>query len=420
MNVEGDILINGSPMEKKHRRLIGYVRQSDVHFNNLSCREVLTFSAHIRLPASFSNEKRAEKVNKIIGQLGLQKCADTIVGGNLIRGISGGEKKRLSVGVELVTSPTLLFLDEPTSGLDSHMAYNLFEHLTVLKNESNCTLVTTIHQPSSKLFADFDLLLLLSEGRIFYFGPVSGAVDYFASHCRLRCPVYSNPAEYFLDIASIRLHPNMELGYPKEDENGAPLPPITWDKMVEIYEQVRQNQNLESIEAARIRCLAEQKTLQAAIGETISRKGSRFSKSFSKFSINNSANGSTTTTADSTANGSGNEVAVNIESADGIEMTSSSSTTQELDETKAALADLDAHGQTYARSVFSQFQILARRSFVSFLRDKRYFRARIIQVIVMALLIGVIFLRLPYNQAAISARAGAVFFLMIQIGISKC
>ncbi|KJE95369.1 ABC transporter [Capsaspora owczarzaki ATCC 30864] len=424
MRVEGDILINGSPMEKRHRRVIGYVRQSDVHFNNLTCREILSFSANIRLPTELSVADRHQRVEAIIDELGLRKCADTIVGGNLIRGISGGEKKRLSVGVELITSPSLLFLDEPTSGLDSHMAYTLFEHLDELKKSSKRTVVTTIHQPSSKLFSTFDLLLLLSEGRVFYFGPVADAITYFSKTCRLQCPVYSNPAEYFLDVASIRLHPHMsqELGYPTTDENGQPLPTLNWDLLVSLYEKTRQDYTLKSIEEARVRCLAEQQVIQAemeARGLTV-RKRSRFGFA------NSRANSSATVAvqqvemedlqAEAMEKGNGHANGkTNGHAGAAAAAAAQQNALAEL--APEVLANLTSN-ETYAQPTWYQFQVLARRSFMSFIRDKRYFRARIMQVIIMSVLIGIIFLRLPYSQAGVSARSGGIFFLMMQAGIS--
>lgn len=143
-----------------------------------------------------------QKVELIIKELGLTKCADTQVGTDMIKGISGGEKKRLSVGVELITDPNIIFLDEPTSGLDSHMALSLFEKLSELKTEIGRPIVSTIHQPSTKLFNSFDLLLLLSEGNTVYFGPAKDAVDYF-NNIGLHCPLYSNPCEFFLDVCSL-------------------------------------------------------------------------------------------------------------------------------------------------------------------------------------------------------------------------
>lgn len=114
-----------------------------------------------------SKEEKKQRVESLIKELGLQKCADTKVGNTFIRGLSGGERKRTSIGVELITNPSLLFLDEPTTGLDSTTALNVLE---VLKNLAlhGRNVVSTIHQPSSEIFNQFDNLLLMVRGNIIY------------------------------------------------------------------------------------------------------------------------------------------------------------------------------------------------------------------------------------------------------------
>ena len=120
-------------------------------------RECIRFSAKLRSPRSTTEEELDALVEKILRDLGLEKCADTMVGGALIKGISGGEKRRTSVGVELVVKPALVFLDEPTSGLDSFAAENLVRVLQgVVKAES--TVLCTIHQPSSTVYGLFNHL----------------------------------------------------------------------------------------------------------------------------------------------------------------------------------------------------------------------------------------------------------------------
>lgn len=123
------------------------------------------FTARLRL--KLSAKERKERVENLIKDLGLTKCADTRVGNQLIRGLSGGERKRASIGVELITNPSLIFLDEPTTGLDSTTALNVLELLKALADNGR-NVVSTIHQPSSEIFNQFDNLMLMVRGNIIY------------------------------------------------------------------------------------------------------------------------------------------------------------------------------------------------------------------------------------------------------------
>ena len=172
--------------------------QDDKLFETMTPRELLTFSANLRLSQETKPEDKKRAVSWVIERLGLGGCADTRVGGTLARGISGGERKRTSIGYELITNPSLLFLDEPTSGLDSYNALILIECLRDLAHEGH-TVLCTIHQPSSDIFALFDKLLLLAKGKMVYHGDASKSIDYFSS-LGYPCPTYSNPSDYFMKI----------------------------------------------------------------------------------------------------------------------------------------------------------------------------------------------------------------------------
>ena len=135
----------------------------------------------------------------MLNELGLAHVATTKIGNNLIRGLSGGERKRTSIGVELITNPSMVFLDEPTTGLDSKTAENVISLLVKLAQNGGRTVVSTIHQPSSQIFGLFDELLLLVRGNIIYQGKSNMAVNYFAS-IGYECPKLTNPSDYFMKI----------------------------------------------------------------------------------------------------------------------------------------------------------------------------------------------------------------------------
>lgn len=157
--------------------------------------------------ATIAKEERAALVEEVIRSLGLGKCADTIVGDAKTRGLSGGEKKRLSIACELIARPQLVMLDEPTSGLDAFAAQQVMQALKDLAAEGH-TVVASIHQPRSSIYAMFDDLCLLSEGRLLYFGPADAALDHFKALGH-ECPEHFNPAEFFADLVAID-HTNPE------------------------------------------------------------------------------------------------------------------------------------------------------------------------------------------------------------------
>lgn len=153
-----------------------YVTQEDLLLGTLSVRETITYSALLRLPNTLSKEEIDGIVEATIMEMGLQDCADGLVGNWHLRGLSGGEKKRLSIALEILTKPRLLFLDEPTSGLDSASAFFVIQTLRNIALDGR-TVISSIHQPSSEVFALFDDLFLLSGGQTAYFGLAKMAVE---------------------------------------------------------------------------------------------------------------------------------------------------------------------------------------------------------------------------------------------------
>jgi ABC-type multidrug transport system ATPase subunit len=132
------------------------------------------------------------------------------VGGQQVKGISGGEKKRTSIAYELISDPQVLMLDEPTSGLDSLTSFVIVRYLSELARTRNKTIVMTIHQPNSEIFALFDKLILMVEGRLIYQGPAESATAYFSKEFGLTCPEFHNPADYFMSIMHQEVKENVE------------------------------------------------------------------------------------------------------------------------------------------------------------------------------------------------------------------
>eukprot|EP00730_Choanoeca_flexa_P013749 TRINITY_DN5663_c0_g1_i1.p1 TRINITY_DN5663_c0_g1~~TRINITY_DN5663_c0_g1_i1.p1 ORF type:complete len:667 (+),score=189.51 TRINITY_DN5663_c0_g1_i1:72-2072(+) len=197
----GQITVNGEKRDfNTFRQMAAYVLQEDSFFPELTVKETIMLSAKLRLPRDMPEEQKEARVDAIIAELGLTKVQDTYVGNALVRGVSGGERKRVNVGTELVTNPSLIFLDEPTSGLDSFNAQNVMDTLNTLAGNGR-TIVATIHQPRSTITSSFDKLLLLSKGMTMYFGDAKLATSYFAS-IGYKCPDSFNPSDFYLDLIS--------------------------------------------------------------------------------------------------------------------------------------------------------------------------------------------------------------------------
>ncbi|CAL5335920.1 ABC transporter G family member 9 [Camellia sinensis] len=199
--LKGTITYNGEPFSNIIKRNTGFVTQDDVLYPHLTVTETLVFTALLRLPNTLTKLEKIVYAQAVITQLGLTKCRYSIIGGPFLRGISGGERKRVSIGQEMLINPSLLFLDEPTSGLDSTTAQRIVSTLWELANNGGRTVVMTIHQPSSRLFYMFHKVLLLSEGNPLYFGKGEEAMDYFSS-IGYEPSVAMNPSDFLLDLAN--------------------------------------------------------------------------------------------------------------------------------------------------------------------------------------------------------------------------
>jgi ABC-type multidrug transport system ATPase subunit/ABC-type multidrug transport system permease subunit len=194
----GVVSVNGRPLGgadmKRLMAKIAYVKQADIFFTHLTVRDQLGYTAFLRLPQEWPAQTKRNEVERIIKLLRLTKVADS-----RIRMLSGGEKKRVNIGTELLTDPSILLLDEPTSGLDSTSAVALIQMLQQLARTSQKTVVTSIHQPSSALFRSFDRLIMLAEGHVVYFGTPADSLPYLRNQ-KLACPDGYNAADHWMDL----------------------------------------------------------------------------------------------------------------------------------------------------------------------------------------------------------------------------
>lgn len=198
--IDGTISVNGTVVRpENYRSKIAYVMQEDSIYATSTAREALEFSARLRLPDTVSVADRKALIDDLLTSLGLDHVQDTYVGSEFVRGLSGGEKKRVAIGIELVTNPSMLFLDEPTSGLDSYSALQVVKILRSL-SQAGCAVLCTIHQPSAEIFNEFDRVLMLTRGSVMYYGDVATMPQKFAE-MDFPIPQRTNPADYVMLLA---------------------------------------------------------------------------------------------------------------------------------------------------------------------------------------------------------------------------
>ncbi|KAJ8453182.1 hypothetical protein Cgig2_008066 [Carnegiea gigantea] len=195
----GDILING------HKQALAfgtsaYVTQDDTLMTTLTAREAVYYSAQLQLPDSMTKSEKLDRADTAIREMGLQRCVNTRIGGWNVKGLSGGQKRRVSICIEILTRPRLLFLDEPTSGLDSAASYHVMSRIIKLAQQDRRTVVASIHQPSGEVFELFHNLCLLSAGKLF-----------FASS-GFPCPSLQNPSDHYLRTINMDFEEDIEEG----------------------------------------------------------------------------------------------------------------------------------------------------------------------------------------------------------------
>lgn len=208
----GQVTYNGQPATSSVlKQSVGYVEQFDTLVPELTVEQMLTYAAELKLPQALGGAAKRERVERAMQQLALEECQDTVIGDALNRGISGGQAKRVNIGLALITSPSVLFLDEPTTGLDSHMANEVVAILRRLAVEGGRTICATIHSPTSYAFNLFDSLLMLKQGQVIYDGPLEGdaqhARSYFSTSFGFAPPspesgIFFSSVEWLVQITS--------------------------------------------------------------------------------------------------------------------------------------------------------------------------------------------------------------------------
>ncbi|CAG9827922.1 unnamed protein product [Diabrotica balteata] len=349
-NLSGQVMINGKERNlRRFRKMSCYIMQDDCLSPHLTVKEAMMVSANLKLGKTVTLSEKKVVINEIIENLGLQTCID-INSSNL----SGGQRKRLSIGLELVNNPPVMFFDEPTSGLDSS---SCFQCLCLLKSlaRGGRTIICTIHQPSARLFEMFDHLYMMAEGQCIYRGPVLGLVP-FLSSMGLNCPSYHNPADYVMEVAC--------------GEHG--------DYVQKLVVAVNAG-----------RCTK------------FATPDHRSSKIVSN-DIAKEANGK---------NSSGDVISVPNGSVKPATPTTPVTCTTSLLDSSENLSPTEKNG--FSTTGLQQFTILLKRSMYMILMDKTLTRMRLVSHFVIGCLIGLIYYDIGQDAAKVTSNAGCLFFCVM-------
>ena len=206
-NIEGKVLLNSRP-EKKIKYLSTYIMQSEVMYGNLTVRENIKFSSQLNIKKGEKenskdyNDKLEKRIDQIIKEFGLTKVEKAKIGTAILRGVSGGEKRRAYIASQIVSYDRIVFLDEPTSGLDSASSFYVIESIKNIAKHNNIIVIMTIHQPSPPVFKLLDNLLVLANGECLYMGKADKVVDYYDSIGHT-VPIHVNPPDHILDLVNL-------------------------------------------------------------------------------------------------------------------------------------------------------------------------------------------------------------------------
>ncbi|XP_076438620.1 ATP-binding cassette sub-family G member 4-like isoform X2 [Babylonia areolata] len=366
-NVIGTITVGKRERDlRTFRKMSCYIMQDDHLLPHLSVEEAMMCSANLKLDEQLSAREKREMVDEILDILGLTEAKKTRAGN-----LSGGQRKRLSIALELVNNPPIMFFDEPTSGLDSA---SCFQCVSLLKKlaAGGRTIICTIHQPSAKLFEMFDHLYMLVEGKCVYRGTVQALLPYFQAQ-GLQCPKYHNPADYVMEVAA------GEYG----DDKVRQLISAVTDGKCEPFQQEFERQRSSGASTPsddRSSCMGEDDGDDSRCPE----------KKDLATVVNGCCNGgdpSREILKNGTCLGSESDSAENLP------------------------GEQECH--SFNTSCFTQFRILFVRTFMSIMRDATLTRLRLISHLSVGILIGLLYLGIGNEASKAFNNAGCLFFCML-------
>ncbi|KAK2146992.1 hypothetical protein LSH36_575g02033 [Paralvinella palmiformis] len=381
--VTGDILVNAKERDlRKFRKMSCYIMQDDHLLPHLSVDESMMCSANLKLTEKMSMEDKKLVVEEILSTLGLMEARHTRT-----NNLSGGQRKRLSIALELVNNPPVMFFDEPTSGLDSASCFQCLSMLKTLAQEGR-TVICTIHQPSAKLFEMFDHLYILAEGQCIYQGNVQGLVPYLSSQ-NLICPAYHNPADYVMEVAC--------------GEYGDMVPRLvvaTKHGKAEQFQKIKKFTNCEKVQHDLKESDLTANGKASSVGDG-NETATNQSNGHLVTKVNGQGAGCDTTLLSKETDGSDN-TALKLPATSDHDISQDSSSDEE---------EVECH--TFATSCLTQFKVLFVRTFMSIIRDTTLTRLRLISHLTVGILIGLLYLNIGNESSKAFNNAGCLFFCML-------
>ncbi|XP_055683520.1 ATP-binding cassette sub-family G member 4 isoform X2 [Lutzomyia longipalpis] len=377
-HLSGTVMINGKERNlRRFRKLSCYIMQDDRLLPYITVREAMMISANLKLGKDMTVAVKRVVVEEIIETLGLVECSNT-----LTLNLSGGQRKRLSIALELVNNPPVMFFDEPTSGLDSSTCFQL---ISLLKNlaRGGRTVVCTIHQPSARLFEMFDHLYMLAEGQCIYKGSVRGLVP-FLSDLGFDCPSYHNPADYVMEVACgdygeclHKLVMAVKNGKCANYTSSSSNEKLIGNGSNGIANDISKPHNSTALRP----------------GDVQETSLTKFPPSKSDFTAITmpSDEGTTKSTAPTTPG--------------------ATCTTSLLDSSESVMALPNKSG--FPTSGWLQFWILLKRTFLTIMRDQQLTHMRLLSHVIVGTIIGMIYYDIGNEASKVMSNAGCVFFTVL-------
>uniref|UniRef100_W8AYV5 ATP-binding cassette sub-family G member 1 n=1 Tax=Ceratitis capitata TaxID=7213 RepID=W8AYV5_CERCA len=428
--LSGSVLINGKERNlRRFRKLSCYIMQDDILIANLSVHEAMMISANLKLGKDMNLAAKRVVVDEILETIGLKESSNTKT-----CNLSGGQRKRLSIALELVNNPPVMFFDEPTSGLDSSTCFQLISLLKSLARGGR-TIVCTIHQPSARLFEKFDHLYMLAEGQCMYEGRVRGLVP-FLSSLGYNCPSYHNPADYVLEVASgeygesvQKLVAAVKSGECKKySQKDYGLTSLTTDGVRGISNDIVKGDNSNSTTSANNATLTATTTL--TMEDEKCNKADQFATQAEGNMLNQPIletqqsqqsdcsviNMNVPASNNGTSNsGSGLPYSCSFSSKSGQVVNTAAEkaaaagcTTSLLDSHESVVTLPNSSG--FPTSGWTQFWILLKRSFVTIMRDRMLTHMRLASHIIVGAIIGMIYYDVGNEASKVMSNAGCIFF----------
>ncbi|XP_076227052.1 ATP-binding cassette sub-family G member 1 isoform X2 [Nomia melanderi] len=383
---EGSITMNGHERNlSAFRKLSCYIMQDNQLHSNLTVAEAMKVAANLKLGSHVSKAEKEEVIQEILETLGLSEHTRTMTSN-----LSGGQKKRLSIALELVNNPPIMFFDEPTSGLDSSSCFQCISLLKTLARGGR-TIICTIHQPSARLFEMFDALYTLAEGQCVYQGSTSQLVP-FLRNINLNCPSYHNPASFIIEVSCGEYGDNIKslvnaINNGKYDiREGYPFPENKSEGLNNAPSESLQKDAVGG-EAAEVKDKNDLKNLEEKFQENSTKMSN--SKGIIPAFANNDISKQT-------------DVVISME-------------TDKKDNADAALLDdtIVVTPERYPTSECQQFWIVLKRTLLFSRRDWTLMYLRLFAHILVGLLIGALYYDIGNDGAKVLSNLGFLFFNML-------